>query len=70
MKIVDPACFIILHFCLRWIVRRKILKFHDNFTRIGLRNVLYAFTLNIKNENGPAVCTDPAEQKTKEGMCL
>lgn len=62
MKIVDPACFIIF-FYLRGIVRRKFLKIHDNFTRIGLRNGLLAFTLNIKNENGPIVCADTAEQK-------
>lgn len=63
MKIVDPACFIILLYCLRGIVRRKFLKFHDNFTRIGLRNGLHTFTLNIENENGPTVCADTAEQK-------
>lgn len=69
MKIVDPACLTILFVCVGLFVG-KFLKSHDNFTRIGLRNVLHAFTLNTKNENGLTVCTDPAEQKTKEGMCL
>ena len=63
MKIVDLACFIILPFCLRGIIGQKFLKFHDNFTRIGLRNGLHAFTLNTKNENGPTICADTAEQK-------
>ena len=62
MKIVDPACLTILFVCARLFVG-KFLKSHDNFTRIGLRNVLHAFTLNIENENGPIVCADTAEQK-------